>query len=56
MNDHWFADVSDPEDACDGMPWQPFLQIAGVCFPLPIWFATETDCVAFIMRIPAGAS
>lgn len=51
----WFADRSDPEDEVTGMPWQPFLQIAGGCFPLPLWFATEEECQAFIADIPAGA-
>jgi hypothetical protein len=29
-------------------PWQPFMQTAGCCFPLPVWFATEAECEAFI--------
>lgn len=40
----WFADESDPEDAVAGSPWQPFVQVDGACFPLPLWFATRDDC------------
>jgi hypothetical protein len=55
-DDRWFAAVSDDEDAVPGAPWQPFLQIAGGCFPLPMWFATEAECWSFIGTIPQGRS
>lgn len=44
----WFADVSDEADRTEGFPWQPFLQLDGLCLPLPMWFATEEECVVFI--------
>jgi hypothetical protein len=50
----WFTDFSDEEDAVKGSPFQPFLQISGGCFPLPMWFKTEAECNAFIATIPAG--
>jgi hypothetical protein len=53
--DHWFADLSDDDEAVEGSPWQPFVQIAGGCFPLPIWFLTEHECQAFIATIPQGS-
>lgn len=44
----WFADLSD-EDVRDARhPWQPFVQLDGMCLPLPIWFATEADCEGWI--------
>lgn len=54
MADHWFAAVSDDEDAVNGAPWQPFVQIVGACLPLPIWFRTERECQDFISTIPSG--
>lgn len=51
----WFADVSDPEDAVEGSPYQPFIQTAGGCFPLPLWFATEQECRDWIAEYVVGA-
>lgn len=49
MNTGWFADIADAEDnAPDDFPWAPFLQAAGGCFPLPIYFNTQAACEAFI--------
>lgn len=45
----WFADQCEEED-----PWQPFVQVAGGCFPLPVWFETEEACEAFIRNELAG--
>jgi hypothetical protein len=46
----WFADHPDEEDADDQNRdmWQPFVQLSGMCLPLPVWFDTEEDCRAFI--------
>ena len=44
----WFASESDPEDATPWGPYQPFVQVSGGCFPLPIWFSTVEDCERFI--------
>lgn len=47
-NEGWFADLADEEERDPRCPWQPFLQISGCCFPLPVWFASEEDCMEFI--------
>lgn len=44
----WFVNESDDEDRVEGSPYQPFVQLAAGCFPLPIWFRTEADCQHFI--------
>lgn len=44
----WFADLSDNVEATAIGPWRPFLQAAGGCFPLPIWFASKDECEKFI--------
>ncbi|HKN57144.1 MAG TPA: hypothetical protein VJX66_31960 [Amycolatopsis sp.] len=46
----WFADMSDEEYRLPEFPWQPFIQTAGGCFPLPIWFETEDACIEFIRK------
>jgi hypothetical protein len=50
----WFADLSDEEDRVKGSPYQPFLQTAGGCFPLPLWFDSEESCDEFIRDNIAG--
>lgn len=44
----WFADPSDPEDRDERWPWQAFIQTAGGCYPLPLWFETKEACERFI--------
>lgn len=46
----WFADLDDDADVDPKFPWSPMIQTAGGCYPLPIWFQTEADCVEFIRR------
>jgi hypothetical protein len=48
----WVADIGD--DGPERWPWQPFLQDGGCCLPLPVWFATKTECEEFIASIPFG--
>lgn len=43
----WFADV-DEQQKHTTWPWQPCLQLDGMCFSFDIWFTSETECVAFI--------
>ncbi len=50
----WFADLSDEEERDPRWPWQPFLQAAGCCFPLPVWFDSKEECELFIERWVAG--
>ncbi|WP_405611333.1 hypothetical protein [Streptomyces sp. NBC_01508] len=47
MSDYtgWFAGLSDEADRNPIAPWQPFIQTAGGCFPLPLWYATEEGCL-----------
>ena len=45
----WFADVADEEDTPNPRaPWQPVIQTAGCCFPLPVWFESREACEQFI--------
>lgn len=53
-NTGWFVSESDPEDAVKGAPYQAFAQVAGGCFPLPIWFDTEADAEQFIRHWLVG--
>lgn len=50
----WFADVADPEDRVEGWEWQPFLQVAGCCFPLLVRHQTKEACEEFIRRNVIG--
>lgn len=42
----WFADTS--EEAPAGHPYQPCLQLEGMCFDFSIWFETTEECEAWI--------
>lgn len=42
----WFADIDG--EAEPGYPWQPCLQLDGMCLSFGVWFATEHECVDFI--------
>jgi hypothetical protein len=42
----WFADID--RDAEPNYPWQPCLQLDGICHSFQVWFATEAECVAYI--------
>lgn len=50
----WFASLSDEEERAQQCLWQPFLQAAGGCFPLPVRFATRQECEQFIDEWVAG--
>lgn len=56
MSDYtgWFADLSDEEDRNPIAPWQPFIQTAGGCFPLRLWFETKDGCEEFIRECVLG--
>lgn len=53
----WFADPGDEdEDDYDAQhPWRPYLQAAGLCVPLRMWFATKAECEEFIRTEVLGA-
>lgn len=42
----WWAEHTDADDR--RYPWVPTLQSEGCCFSLPIWFASEEECLDWI--------
>jgi len=50
---YWWAEKSDE---LEKFPWCPTLQTDSSCFSLPVHFATEQECEAFIREEVLGAS
>lgn len=48
---YWWPEKIDGEK----YPWCPTLQTEHSCLSLPIWFATEKECEAFIVEEIVGA-
>ncbi len=48
----WFADTSD--DAPKNFPYQPCLQLDGMCMDFDIWFATREECEEWIRKEVIG--
>lgn len=44
----WFADVDPDEQPSPRYPWQPVLQIDGMCMSIDVWHANQKACEAFI--------
>lgn len=48
----WFADGSD--DAPKGYPFQPCLQLDGMCMSSTVWFQTREECEQWIRENVIG--
>lgn len=51
MNDtFWFSDIAMRDQTHQhDYPWQPCLQLDGMCLSLEIWFASKDECDQFIL-------
>lgn len=46
----WFSDIAMRDQTHpDDYPWQPCLQLDGMCLSLGIWFASKDECDQFIL-------
>lgn len=45
----WFAGLADHDVRNERCPWQPYYDIGGECFALPVWFASKAECERFIL-------
>lgn len=51
----WLAVKERPDEDHDHRyPWFPALEVGGSSYPLPVWFATEDECEAFIRDTVIG--
>ena len=50
----WLPVKDDDDDVDLRWPWQPSLEGFGLSLTLPVWFATEDDCMDFIKKHVLG--